>query len=307
MGPAGSVPSKLYRTRRQPTGIAIGELTSDHNQDLVVAQDATNTLSETTGPGEFAVYAGNGDGTFTRLGSGGRTEEAVYRVVLADLDGDGRQDVVSLLLRKPVVVVARGDGHGHLLPALRFPAGAVPVDVVVADLNHDGMPDLATAAVGNAVRVLLAGPRAAPVLTSLSPREGTRRRSRSTLTGARFGARRAAGLVTFGGVPASDYVSWSSTRIQVEVPVGSPTGPVKVRVRTVAGRSVAQQFQVCLRRDAALHHPRPGGGRLSGRAGRGRCVAGRGDVVRPRGLLSRRHGPSRWPSWTSTATARRTS
>jgi hypothetical protein len=153
------VPSSLYRTRREPVGIAVGDLNADGRQDLVIGEDATNTLSEATAPGGFEVFIGDGDGTFT-TGSMRATSEAVYQVVLADLDGDGRQDVVSNQMRRPNVVVARGDGHGSLRPALSFPAGAVPSDVAVADFNRDGMPDLAASA-RTSVRVLLSRPRAA--------------------------------------------------------------------------------------------------------------------------------------------------
>ena len=153
------VPGSLYRIGREPVGLAMGDLNADGRQDLVVAEDATDTLGNATGPGGFEVFMGDGRGTFAK-GSMRATGEAVYHVVLADLDGDGRQDVVSNQMRRPNVVVARGDGRGRLLPALSFPAGAVPSDVAVADFNRDGMPDLAASA-RSSVRVLLSGPRAA--------------------------------------------------------------------------------------------------------------------------------------------------
>jgi IPT/TIG domain len=92
------------------------------------------------------------------------------------------------------------------------------------------------------VSVLLNGPRAAPVLTSLSPLRG-RIGTIVTLVGAHFGARRVASVVKFVAATATSYVSWSATKIRVRVPAGTLAGWVKVRVQTVAGRSTAQSFR----------------------------------------------------------------
>ena len=126
---------------------------------------------------------------------------------------------------------------------MAFPAGAHPSDVAVADFNRDGLLDLATADFAEDwVSVLLNGPRAAPVLRSLSPVRG-RIGDVVTVTGIRFGLKRGAGVVRFGATTATDYVSWSSTKVKVRVPQGTARGWVKVTVKTVAGSSAPEWFR----------------------------------------------------------------
>ena len=140
------------------------------------------------------------------------------------------------------IVVVRGDGRGGFSKGGSFPVRRYPSSLAAADLNRDGMFDVvATDYAHDAVSVLLNGPGVAPVLQRLSPTCG-RIGAIVTLVGAHFGTRRGAGVVTFGAVPATEYVSWSGTKIKVRVPEATSKGRVQVRVRTVAGRCVARTF-----------------------------------------------------------------
>ncbi len=69
-----------------------------------------------------------------------------------------------------------------------------------------------------------------PVITSFSPSEALPG-SVVTITGSEFGATRMerVGRVYFGGVEATDYVSWSNNEIQVCVPNGGKSGVIGVR------------------------------------------------------------------------------
>lgn len=89
--------------------------------------------------------------TLTAIDSGlPRTGQWREAFALADIDGDGRLDLVSAPPRKggggPAIFLGRGDGtfardtDAHF-PALGFDYG----DAAVADLNGDGAPDLAIA------------------------------------------------------------------------------------------------------------------------------------------------------------------
>lgn len=72
----------------------------------------------------------------------------------------------------------------------------------------------------------------APTITSFSPTEGFSSNI-VTITGTEFGSERSdhiIGRVYFGGVEASDYVSWSDTEIQVRVPVGAESGAITLWV-----------------------------------------------------------------------------
>lgn len=67
----------------------------------------------------------------------------------------------------------------------------------------------------------------APAITGFSPTEGLPTRV-VTITGTEFGSERTEriGRVYFGGVEATEYVSWSDTEIKVRVPEGGKTGSI---------------------------------------------------------------------------------
>lgn len=71
----------------------------------------------------------------------------------------------------------------------------------------------------------------APTITGFSPSEGLPTRI-VTITGTEFGSSRTEriGRVYFGGVEATEYVSWSDNEIQVRVPEGGETGPITLWV-----------------------------------------------------------------------------
>ena len=72
---------------------------------------------------------------------------------------------------------------------------------------------------------------AAPTITGFSPAEGLPS-SVVTITGTEFGAERTEriGRVYFGGVEATEYVSWSDTEIQVRVPENGKSGNITLWV-----------------------------------------------------------------------------
>jgi hypothetical protein len=80
-------------------------------------------------------------------------------VVAADVDGNGTLDLVVSNGGGGDVSVLLGDGRGRFRPAAGspFPAGKNPNDVAVADLNHDGHPDLAFANHDTSVLTVLLG------------------------------------------------------------------------------------------------------------------------------------------------------
>lgn len=70
-----------------------------------------------------------------------------------------------------------------------------------------------------------------PTITEFSPSEGLPT-AVVTIKGTEFGSERTerVGRVYFGGVEATEYVSWSDTEIQVRVPDGGVTGPITLWV-----------------------------------------------------------------------------
>jgi uncharacterized repeat protein (TIGR01451 family) len=81
----------------------------------------------------------------------------VYQVVAADVNGDGRSDLISALfdIDKLNVRLGNGDGTFETL-GTDYTVGTKPIAIAVADFNHDGRPDIAIANYGsNNVSVLL--------------------------------------------------------------------------------------------------------------------------------------------------------
>jgi hypothetical protein len=80
-----------------------------------------------------------------------------------------------------------------------------------------------------------------PTITSLSPASGLGG-TVVTVSGSNFGATQGSSTVTFNGVAATSYRSWSGTSIQVVVPGGASTGDVVVHV--AGGASNGMKFGI---------------------------------------------------------------
>jgi len=77
-------------------------------------------------------------------------------VVAADLNEDGKVDLVASDYSGNQINVRLGDGVGGYGPAVNFPTGAAPSGLVVCDFNKDGHQDVVTSNTGdNKVSLLL--------------------------------------------------------------------------------------------------------------------------------------------------------
>jgi hypothetical protein len=125
---------------------AIGDLNGDGIQDVVLNES-----------GFLQVYLGNGDGTFTKgvtldiSSFNGGAGIDLSGAAIADIDGDGRKDLVlaPLLLlgnnfftAPQAVMILYGQGDGTFEPPALVPVSHYYTHLKVADLNQDGRPDL---------------------------------------------------------------------------------------------------------------------------------------------------------------------
>ncbi len=138
------------------TSVAVGDVNGDGRPDLVVASWCADS---TCAKGTFtlSVLLGNGDGTFhsgATYSSGGTHTESV---AVADVNGDGKLDIVATNGDSGTVAVLLGNGDGTFQPVVTYDSGgSTPFSVAVADVNGDGKPDLVvTNSFSDTVGVLL--------------------------------------------------------------------------------------------------------------------------------------------------------
>ena len=138
-----------------PQAAALGDLNGDGKIDIVAANSGDNTVT---------VLLGNGSGGFTAApGSPFGVGSDPLSVIVVDVNGDGKPDIVTANVNDNTLTVLLGNGSGGFTPASGSPfaTGANPFSVAAGDFNGDGRLDLAAANIGeNAVTVLLGMPAA---------------------------------------------------------------------------------------------------------------------------------------------------
>jgi hypothetical protein len=142
-----------------PTTVVVADVNGDGKPDLVTANRGDNTVS---------VLLGNGDGSFqpahsfavegflpTYDSNEPGIDPGTSLLAVADVNGDGKPDLIVTDFNNPSVSVLLGNGDGTFQPPHSFATGDYPTAVVaVADVNGDGKPDLIVLS-GDNVSVLL--------------------------------------------------------------------------------------------------------------------------------------------------------
>src|ERR1039458_8660903 len=156
-GPLLFMPAVAYGsggyTAHYVSSIAVGDVNGDGKLDLVVGNQCASSDCEESSQGLVSVLLGNGDGTFQPAvvyGSGGGAPTPTS-VAVADVNGDGIPDLLVAnwcgdANCDGTVSVLLGKGDGTFQAAVTYSSGGrYAQSVAVADVNHDGKPDVIVA------------------------------------------------------------------------------------------------------------------------------------------------------------------
>jgi hypothetical protein len=127
--------------------VAVADVNGDSKPDLLVANEC---VDKNCASGTVGVLLGKGDGTFQPVvtyGSGGLYANSV---TVADVNGDGKPDLVAANYLSNNAGVILGNGDGTFQTAVTYGSGGSVYlySVAVADVNGDGKPDLLAANCG---------------------------------------------------------------------------------------------------------------------------------------------------------------
>jgi hypothetical protein len=128
-----------------PVQVAVGHIADKHVPDIVTANS----------DGTVSFLRGHGDGTFepqiTYVAGSTLTSLAI-----GDFNGDHRDDVAVSDQGAGDIVVLLNGGDGSLYNVGTIPSGGLPVSVLAADVDHDGLNDMIVANRDGTVDVLFA-------------------------------------------------------------------------------------------------------------------------------------------------------
>lgn len=217
----------LFPTGGDPgdvTAVALGDLNGDGDLDAVLPDSLENRVAVLLGDGEGELSSP----TFVDTADGG----APTRAALADVDDDGRLDIVASNTGAAVIDVALGNGEGTFAAAVPLEVSAPSDGVAVADLDDDGYPDIAANRQAGSISVLLN--TAAPKITSIAPAFGPVAGGTSiTVVGKGLAP---GSTLAVGGAPATDVAVPDRRTITGLTPSGA-AGPRDVTVERPDGKS----------------------------------------------------------------------
>jgi uncharacterized protein YfaP (DUF2135 family) len=140
-----------YPTGTAPSSIAVGDLNGDGKADLAVADSGLGNVQGSA----VSILLGNGDGTFRRHVDYA-TGNNPLSVVVADLKGDSKQDLILANNLGDTVSVLLGNGDGTFKPRSDYGTQSGPSAALVGSFHGSDSEDVvATNSNVNTVSVLL--------------------------------------------------------------------------------------------------------------------------------------------------------
>ncbi len=136
-----------FATAALPYSVALGDLDGDGKLDIAIANESNNTVSvfrNTSNIGNITASSFAGKVDFT-------TGDLPFSVAIADIDGDGKPDMVVANSDSANVSVFRNKcipgaiSSNSFAAKVGFKAGNAPYSAAVADIDGDGKPDIAVA------------------------------------------------------------------------------------------------------------------------------------------------------------------
>ena len=151
-----------YAVGLNPTAVRYADFNGDKQADLVTANSGTNTVSVLINLGFGANFR---SATNFIVGTGANPRPTDLAV--ADINADGRTDLVVVNYDEDSVSVLTNKGNGVFGGLKNYSVGAGPVSVIVADLNLDGRLDIVTANKADGTLSILLGQGSAVFIPQL--------------------------------------------------------------------------------------------------------------------------------------------
>jgi len=127
-----------------PSVIVVGDFNGDGIPDIVITCNILFPASLVHG--YVVIFKGNGDGTFTEIGTPASAANVEYSwIAVGDFNGDGKLDLVVADHTDGKALILLGNGNGTFTLKSTLTTGMWPANVVTGDFNGDGKLDLAVA------------------------------------------------------------------------------------------------------------------------------------------------------------------